>query len=136
MADSDCVFCRIAAGKAPAHRVYEDSDFVAFLSIEPKTVGHCVLIPKEHHRWTYEVPEFGKYWEVARRVGLAARDAMGASWVSFLTLGNEIRHAHIWIMPRGFSGDRHRSFIDFSIVEVLSPEELSKVAEKIRANLR
>ncbi len=32
----------------PSEIVFEDDDFLAFLDIEPKTLGHTILIPKQH----------------------------------------------------------------------------------------
>lgn len=45
---SDCIFCHIAAGQAPAERLYEDDTTVAFMDINPATDGHCLVIPKRH----------------------------------------------------------------------------------------
>ena len=47
--DSDCVFCKIAVGEAPAHVVWEDNAHLAFLSIYPNTEGVTVVIPKKHY---------------------------------------------------------------------------------------
>ena len=33
---SSCIFCRIVAGDAPCHRVYEDADVLAFMGAAPK----------------------------------------------------------------------------------------------------
>lgn len=44
-----CIFCDIAAGKAPCHKIWEDEEHLAFLSIFPNTKGFTVVIPKEHH---------------------------------------------------------------------------------------
>jgi histidine triad (HIT) family protein len=49
MPKADCIFCQIAAGKAPAHIIWEDSQHMAFLSIFPNTEGFTVVIPKEHY---------------------------------------------------------------------------------------
>jgi histidine triad (HIT) family protein len=46
----DCIFCRIAAGSASAHRVYEDAQTVAFLDIRPAAPGHTLIIPRLHSR--------------------------------------------------------------------------------------
>lgn len=43
-----CVFCAIAAGDAPAIRVYEDEDLLAILDIRPFTRGHTLVLPKHH----------------------------------------------------------------------------------------
>jgi histidine triad (HIT) family protein len=43
---ADCVFCKIAAGSIPCHRLYEDARTLAFLDINPATRGHALAIPK------------------------------------------------------------------------------------------
>lgn len=45
---SDCIFCKIAKGEAPAHVIWEDEKHLAFLSISPNTEGFSVVITKEH----------------------------------------------------------------------------------------
>ncbi len=43
-----CVFCEIVAGNVPCHKIWEDADHLAFLSIYPNTPGFSVVIPKRH----------------------------------------------------------------------------------------
>ncbi|MDO8624522.1 MAG: HIT family protein [Candidatus Diapherotrites archaeon] len=45
---NDCIFCQIAAGTAPCHKVWEDDKHLAFLSIFPNTEGFSVLITNAH----------------------------------------------------------------------------------------
>ena len=45
---SDCVFCKIAAGKHPATKVAETTHVVAFRDNKPQAPTHVLLIPKEH----------------------------------------------------------------------------------------
>jgi histidine triad (HIT) family protein len=45
---SDCLFCRIAAGKIPADRVYEDEQVVAFRDIHPQAPVHLLIVPRRH----------------------------------------------------------------------------------------
>lgn len=45
----NCIFCQIVSGKAPSHKVWEDEDHLAFLSIYPNTEGFTVVIPKKHY---------------------------------------------------------------------------------------
>jgi diadenosine tetraphosphate (Ap4A) HIT family hydrolase len=44
-----CIFCQIAAGKAPAYVIWEDEAHIAFLSIFPNTKGFTVVATKEHY---------------------------------------------------------------------------------------
>ncbi|EUA86253.1 HIT family protein [Mycobacterium ulcerans str. Harvey] len=42
------MFCAIAAGEAPAIRIYEDDNCLAILDIRPFTRGHTLVLPKKH----------------------------------------------------------------------------------------
>ena len=44
---TDTVFGRIIRGEIPCHKVYEDDKVLAFLDINPLSVGHTLVIPKE-----------------------------------------------------------------------------------------
>jgi len=95
----DCIFCKIANKEIPAHVVYEDDDFMAFLDIHPQTPGHVQVIPKEHYRWVWDIPKAGAYFEVARKVALAQRKAFGTEWILSKIIGDEVPHAHLWVFP-------------------------------------
>lgn len=43
-----CVFCSIVQGTSPSHVIWEDKQYLAFLSIFPNTEGFSVVIPKKH----------------------------------------------------------------------------------------
>ncbi|AZE67887.1 Diadenosine tetraphosphate (Ap4A) hydrolase [Pseudomonas synxantha] len=45
----DCIFCSIVRKTSPAHILWEDDQYMAFLSIFPNTPGFSVVIPKQHY---------------------------------------------------------------------------------------
>lgn len=45
---TDCLFCRIAAGKAPAKIVAQNDQFVAFETIAPASSYHLLVSPRRH----------------------------------------------------------------------------------------
>lgn len=97
----DCVFCKIIKGEIPCHKIYEDDKYLAFLDINPVSIGHTLLIPKDHHRWVYDVPDFGKYWQIAQKIAISIKNSsLNPDFISFITMGNEVPHAHIHIIPR------------------------------------
>jgi histidine triad (HIT) family protein len=103
----NCIFCKIVDGKIPSHNVYEDSEFLAFLSIDPVSPGHTLVIPKKHYRWVWDVPNAGAYFEAARKVALAQKKAFGTDFVLSKIVGEEVPHAHIWIYPdKEIAGDK------------------------------
>ncbi|MEX0910276.1 MAG: HIT domain-containing protein [Candidatus Paceibacterota bacterium] len=105
----NCLFCKIARGQIPAHKVYEDDNFLAFLDINPQTVGHVQVIPKTHFRFVWDLPDsisakkdgpnVGAYFEVARKIALAQKKAFKTDLVMSKIIGEEVPHAHIWVFP-------------------------------------
>lgn len=116
----------------PSYKVYEDADFMAFLDIRPLTKGNCLVIPKKHYRWVFDVPNFGAYFEVARKVGLASQEAFDSKWISLLTLGWEVPHAHIRVIPR-YEHDLHGPVVDIDKFEKFSDDEMKKISANIKA---
>ncbi len=95
----DCIFCKIVKGEIPAHIVYEDDDFLAFLDIHPQSPGHTQVIPKKHYRWVWDIPNTGKYFEIVTKIARAQQKAFNDEWVLSRIIGDEISHAHIWVFP-------------------------------------
>lgn len=102
---TDCVFCKIARKEIPAEMVYEDEHFLAFLDIHPQSPGHTQVIPKEHYRFVWDVPNAGAYFEIARKIALAQQKAFITEWVVSRIIGDEVPHAHIWVLPGNATGE-------------------------------
>ncbi len=99
MKDANCIFCKIIAGEVPAYKVYEDNDFLAFLDINPMSPGHTQVIPKEHHRWVWDAPNAGKYFEIVRKIALAQQKTFNTEQIHLKIDGTDVHHAHIWVFP-------------------------------------
>ena len=130
----DCIFCKIAKGEIPSHKVYEDDNFFAFLDINPKNKGHTLIITKKHYRWVWDVPNIDEYYKVVGKIANAIRKAMKTEWVVSLVVGEAVPHAHVWLIPR-FENDGHGDFIDFSKTLKIPEEEMKEIAEKIKENI-
>ncbi len=94
-----CIFCKIVAGQIPSYKVYEDENFLAFIDITPHSPGHVQVIPKQHFRWVWDVPNVGEYFEVVRKIAKAEQKAFNTEWILSKIVGEEIPHAHIWVYP-------------------------------------
>ena len=99
----DCIFCKIVNGEIPSHKVYEDKNFIAFLDIHPQSTGHCQVIPRQHCQWVWDVTNLAEYIEVARKVANAQRKAFGTEMIVSHIIGDEVPHAHIWLVPKKHS---------------------------------
>jgi histidine triad (HIT) family protein len=96
---NDCIFCKIVKKEIPATVVYEDEKYLAFLDIRPQSPGHTLVIPKDHYRWVWDVPNVGEYFEVAKQIAIAQRKAFEVEMIIGKVMGDEVPHAHIWVMP-------------------------------------
>lgn len=98
--ERSCIFCAIVRKAAPALIVYEDDFSLAFLDKHPRTKGHLQYIPKTHYRWIYELPDIGRFFSTAQRIIRGIIPVLGADHVTLATFGQEIHHAHVWIVPQ------------------------------------
>lgn len=110
----NCIFCKIVQKTIPAHIVYEDDNFLAFLDINPLSPGHTLVIPKKHHRWVWDLPTLssdkngseatndptiGDYFTIVGKIANAQRKAFGVEQIISKVIGKEVPHAHVWIYP-------------------------------------
>jgi len=102
-----CIFCRIAAGEAPAAKVYEDDFALAFLDLFPVAEGHMLVIPKAHYENLFEAGEasLAAVWRAARRVARAMRKALAPDGMMVFQLngaaaGQTVFHYHAHLVPR------------------------------------
>lgn len=102
---NDCIFCKIVAGEIPAHKVYEDGQFLAFLDIHPVSKGHTLLIPKAHYAWFYDLPDelYGALFVKAKELALNLKKDQKADYVKLGIVGVDVAHAHVHLIPRTFA---------------------------------
>lgn len=128
---TDCIFCKIVQKEIPSYQVYEDNLFIGFLDIFPLSKGNVLLIPKKHHRWVDDVPEFGDYWNAAKKIGASIKANLGAISISYLTLGEEVPHAHIRIIPRYNAEDM---YLTLRPPQKFSKQEMEKIQKLVVIN--
>ncbi|MDL1971073.1 MAG: HIT family protein [Candidatus Desulfofervidaceae bacterium] len=103
----DCIFCKIVQGEIPATKVYEDSQVLAFMDINPLNKGHTLVIPKRHAETIWEIsPEdLTSVIQVAQKVALAIEKGLNPDGLTVVQLnkkaaGQVVPHLHIHLIPR------------------------------------
>ncbi|MEV4126366.1 HIT family protein [Nocardia sp. NPDC049707] len=136
---NDCVFCRIAAGQAPATKVYEDDTLCAFLDIRPIARGHTLVIPKRHASELADLDaDLGAdIFRAGHRLALAIRRSELAADGANLVLNDgtaafqTVPHVHLHVIPR-----RHRDKLSFAAGLLLRrPHDPQTTAAAIRAGI-
>jgi histidine triad (HIT) family protein len=107
-----CVFCAIVAGEAPAHKIYEDNDYLAILDIRPFTRGHTLVIPKRHTVDLTDTPPqtLADMATIGQRIARAARttelaDATNIAVNDGRAAFQSVPHIHLHVLPRR-NGDK------------------------------
>lgn len=135
---TDCIFCKIIAGGAPASKVYEDETVIAILDIFPWTRGHTLVIPRKHAAtiWEISLSDATAVMRAAHRLAPAIRDAVGAEGMNLLqsngrTAWQSVDHLHLHLIPRwpddGLTPPATPGMAD--------PEEVERTARTIRDTL-
>lgn len=109
-----CIFCKIADGRIPSVKVYEDELVLAFMDIAPINFGHVLVIPKDHHTSAATIPETvaGRMFVVGARLGVACKRALTNEGFNLhladgTCAGQVVMHAHLHVVPRGLEDGFH-----------------------------
>ncbi|MHA7649443.1 HIT family protein [Mycobacterium sp. ML4] len=107
-----CVFCAIAAGQAPAIKIYDDDSYLAILDIRPFTRGHTLVLPKRHSVDLDDTPAETLAGMIAlgQRVARAAKttdlaDATNIAINDGRAAFQTVFHIHLHVLPRR-NGDK------------------------------
>ncbi len=137
----DCLFCKIVNGIIPATKVYEDDHVLAFLDISQTTVGHTLVVSKNHHDNFLATPKatMHRVMNIAQRIGQAQIKQLGAAGVNILTnnykaAGQSIIHFHVHVIPRYdvYDNLRIEMYENTHINELNLPVLASKISKGIK----
>ncbi len=149
---ADCIFCKIAEGKSPCHKIWEDKNHLAFLSIFPNTEGFSVVIPKKHYpSYAFDVQDkilsdlVLASKKVAKLIDSKLED-VGRTGLIFEGFG--VDHLHAKLFPMHGTADmtkwkplhsnmkkyfeKYEGYISSHDYERAEDEKLAKLARKIR----
>lgn len=142
MSDSNayCVFCEIIKGRSPVAKVYEDNSFLAFMDKYPITLGHTLVLPKQHYSDLFHMTEneVGNLYRVVHSIATAVYTATGAQGLNTgqnngKAANQIVPHVHVHIIPRFEKDSRDGKWPSRKLVDY---KELEKVSNKIRNNLK
>ena len=128
------LFTKIIHGELPGTFVYRDEVCVCFMTINPITVGHALVVPiQEVDEWSdLSVDTTSHLFNVARRISAAQKIAFGCTRVGLVVAGYEIPHCHLHLIPSNSMDD-----FRFENAAAHSDQaELKATASKIMAALR
>lgn len=127
------IFTMIINGDLPGHIVYRDEVCVAFLSIEPLSPGHTLVVPiRETDHWIDLDPDVaGHLMQVAQRIAQAIDAVYHPVKVGMMIAGLEVPHVHIHVTQMNSVTD-----LDFAQADRdADPADLADAARKLTDTL-
>lgn len=125
------VFTMIIEGELPGTFVWKDEQCVAFMSINPISLGHTLVVPRDEvDHWT-DVPSILQQhlFDVAGKIAVAQKLAFNTKRVGMVIAGFEVPHTHIHLIPMNTMAD-----MDFSLAaNSVDPKDLDSAARQIKS---
>jgi histidine triad (HIT) family protein len=127
------IFSKIIAGEIPSYKIAESEKFFAFLDIFPIQKGHTLVIPKIEVDKIFDVPDdyLAELLVFAKPIAKSIENSFACDRVSMLTVGLEVPHAHVHLVPINRTSDMNISNSKLK----LSEAEFKEIQQKIISNL-
>ncbi len=128
------LFTRIIDGELPGRFVWKDELAVAFLTINPISPGHTLVVPREEvDHWVDMSPALTTHvMDVARRVARGIAHGFPCAKVGVMIAGLEVPHTHVHLLPIVSLGQMSFDQADPDP----DPAALDAAAGTLRASLR
>jgi diadenosine tetraphosphate (Ap4A) HIT family hydrolase len=147
-----CPYCDIIEGKQFCHKIWENEDFLAFLSIFPNTDGFTILITKQHYpAYIFDLPDelLFKFIQAAKTVAkLLDTKLEDVGRTGLIVESTGIDHAHIKLIPMHGTANiakwqppiayldkyfkKYEGYLSSHDSTRRTDKELEKIAKKIR----
>ncbi len=126
------IFTKIINGEIPSYKVLEDDNFIAFLDINPNTIGHTLCIPKKEIDNLFDLDDdlYVGLMDFSKKVATAMKKALDCKRIGISVVGFEVPHAHVHLIPINKIED-----MDFKNIVKLNNEEFANIADKIKSYL-
>ena len=95
------IFSKIIAGDIPSYKIAESDLFYAFLDISPLQKGHTLIVPKIEIDKVFDLPSnyLAEMLVFAQPIAKAIENSFPCNRVSMITVGLEVPHAHLHLIP-------------------------------------
>ena len=95
------IFSKIISGEIPSFKIYEDENFLAFLDINPNTIGHTLCIPKKEVDQIFDLDDktLSELIIFSKKIANAIKKAVVCERVGISVIGLEVPHAHVHLIP-------------------------------------
>ena len=128
------LFTKIIQGTIPSYKIAESEKFFAFLDIFPLQKGHTLIVPKLEVDKLFDVPDeyLAELLLFAKPIAKAIETSFECNRVGMVTVGLEVPHAHLHLIPIHQAKDMEFSGPKLSF----TPEEMIIIQNEIVSKLK
>ena len=133
---NDCILCKIAQGTMPSGTLYEDDDFRVILDRGPATRGHALILPKQHYKDIYEIPEdvLARVSKLAKKMIEKMTAVLGCDGFNIVqnngeTAGQTVFHFHMHLIPRYKNDQVGLTWTPEKLTDEVKQENLDKMSK-------
>lgn len=99
------IFCKIIKGEIPSKTIYEDEMVMVIMDVNPRSNGHCLIIPKKHYQDLFDIEDnvlehimkIGK--EMAKKI-IEMLECDGITLEQNNGISQEVKHFHLHLIPK------------------------------------
>ncbi|WP_037588693.1 HIT family protein [Stenoxybacter acetivorans] len=131
--DNNNIFAKIIRGDIPCHKVYEDSNTLAFMDVMPQARGHVLVVPKCEavELSDMSAADLQTVFNTAQKVMQAQRQVLKRDGIIQMQLngsqaGQSVFHYHIHLIPA------HIHELGLHEGEAASTQDLAELAAQLR----
>jgi len=127
------IFTKIIHGEIPSYKIAESENFYAFLDIFPLQKGHTLIVPKIEVDKIFDLPNayLTELMLFAKPIAAAIEKSFACNRVGMVTVGLEVPHAHLHLIPINAALD-----MEFSQPKIsLTQEEFKAIQDLIVSKL-
>lgn len=97
----DSIFTKIIKGEIPCYKIAENDDFISFLDINPRVLGHTLVIPKVQIDYIFDIedPLYIELFRFSKNIAKALKKTFHCERIGMSVIGLEVPHTHIHLLP-------------------------------------
>ena len=124
------IFTKIISGEIPSYKIYEDENYLAFLDINPNTLGHTLCVPKKEVDQVFDLDDaaLSGLMIFSKKVANATKKAVVCKRVGISVIGLEVPHVHVHLIPINIMDD-----MSFDSKIQLTKDQFIEIMNKIKS---
>ncbi len=126
------IFTKIINGEIPCYKIAENTNFIAFLDVNPNAKGHTLVVPKKEVNKLFDLDKktYQELMSFSREIAIALEKAIPCKRIGMSVIGLEVPHVHVHLIPLQKMED-----IQFNKKENFTTEQMQEIAKSISNKL-